>query len=490
MPECERQLGPDLLGGHLRDAEAGSADIAATWQRGSTLYTLIRGGQGSHLYAIRSSGTVEALARNASANRAEAAWRLLTCAQAPQEPLAQLALEDLVAAQLAERCALEELDALERARYEDGQAFVAFARASGLLSTTEAERLVEGAEPEPLRLDALERELACHEEELLDGWAADLGLSRLAARLTRQAPARPDRDGLEQRWGSPPAAPGDTDGPAHACSQQCVDLDWRLFRPHAHRSTSELHAQLAAASRSAMRAAERLAAVQQVDEQALRYEAIHEAGPASARLHARAQRLAEAVGAMNAAVQEQRSSRLDARRQQEHLAQARELARQAARPRWCWWLRLSSARAGRAACHDRARGHLEQAGRARERIERSAGRIRVSLAEARARAPWSADPQGDWERLLEELPRLRQDAVAADLLAVADRAGRLRREAQVWLSLSTWSWWWGHAVEHELAIRHHSGTGPAPAPALASVPVADAVLDLYRRIEFRPGDKS
>ncbi|MER7671248.1 hypothetical protein ABTY61_22660 [Kitasatospora sp. NPDC096128] len=487
MPESERQLGPDQLGAPLREAEQGGADVTASWQCGSTLYTLIRHRESAHLYAVRSSGSLTALALDAPTDRAEAAWRMLTCAQAPQEPLAQLALEDLVAAALAQRGALDELDAMERARYRDGRAFVDFARASGVLPEAEAERLARDAEPDPVLLDAVEREMAGHADDLLARWAHGPWFGLLSARMTRLAQPRPDRGGLEQWWDPPPEPSGGRDGGAHACSARCEDLDWRGERPHAHRGTAELHAQLAAAERSAVRAAGRLAAVRVLEARALRHEALHEDGPASARLRARAAHLAQAAAAMAAAVRVQRGRNRDLGRRREHLAYARELARRTGRPAWWWWPRLSSARAGRAACRARRRVRPGEAGTACERSECAAGRVRALMAGARARAPWSADPLGDWERLLKDLPRLREEAVAADLLAVAGRVRRLEREARAWQSLTAWSWWWWHGVDHELAIRHHSGTGPAVAPPPVDLPLQDAVLDLYRRIEFRPG---
>ncbi|MFJ4192396.1 hypothetical protein [Kitasatospora sp. NPDC089509] len=487
MPESERQLGPDLLGAHLRDAWQGGAATTASWQRGSTLYTLIRHGESAHLYAVRSSGSVAALALGVPTDRAETVWRLLTCAQAPQEPLAQLALEDLATAGLAPHGALDELDAMERARHQDGRSFVEFARASGVLPEAEAERLTRDAEPDPVRLDAVQREMAGYADDLLARWAHGPWFGLLSARMACLAQPHPDREGLEQWWDPPQGPSGERGCGAHVCSGRCEDLDWRGGRPHAHRSIAELHAQLAEAERSVVRAAGRLAAVQGFDVRALRQQAIHEDGPASVRLRTRVAHLTQAAAAMAAAVREQRRRARDLGRRREYLAYTQEWSSRAARPAWWWWLRLRSSRAGRAVCRARQRVHLGEARRAWERSECAAGWVRALMAGARARAPWSADPLGDLARLLEDLPRLQEEAVAADLLAVAGRVRRLEREAQVWRSLTAWSWLWWQGVEHELAIRHHCGARPAVAPLLAELPLQDAVLDLYRRIEFRPG---
>ncbi|GAA2774521.1 hypothetical protein [Kitasatospora cinereorecta] len=449
LPEVERQLGCDLLDGHLQDAERQWSSVETSWQCADTLYTHIHCGEFSHLLAIRSSGHVDVLAAFLPTDQVHAVWRMLTCDETPREPLAQLAWENLAAFDLALRPALRELDAIERVRYEDGLAFVDFARAGGILTPTEAERLVDGRAPDAVRLAPYERESAAERLDLLCRWAAEVDFGGLVARL-RPAAGRPaaghDRepDLLEQWWDPPPRKePAGQDTVEHTCTPRCAALDWRGYRPHANRSDAELHEQLRAARRAVTRATALQVSVDHLDGDALVREAVGARGPAATGLRRRSRLLAEAAVLMACAAADVQEARRRA------LAE-READAAAARMEQGW---------------QRAAGHR---------------------ARARARAPWSPDPEGDLGLLAEELPRLLENAVADDLLAVPDRVHRLEQEAAAWQSLATWCGWWEHGLETELAIRHHTGARPAPPEPVPAVLTGDAVLDLYRWSELRP----
>jgi hypothetical protein len=481
LPEAERQLGHDILGDYLSDELPG---IAASWQHGTTLYTHLSLDDWSHLLAIRSSGHVDVLAQWLPTSRILDAWQLLTAPQAPTEPLAQLALEDLVVADLTTRSALAELDLIEQARYEDGRSFVAFAQATGALTAADAHELTAGAKPDTVHLDAYEREMTAHEQGLLERWSGELQLDGLAAHLyvggrfeAVSAEAADPYAALVESWWHPPSSENDPAPGTHVCSPLCA-LPQSRIRPHAYRTDAQLHAQLGLAHRAAEQALARHWSVQRVDERMLRWDAAHEYGPAASRLRRRSLRLAEAARLMRHAA----ATKRELARPDVNLAFLARVDKRARRRLGCW---TSGAKELREAYRILAAGLREDIAR-RARAERDRQQADDDLARARALVPDSADPEGDSALLEAGRRRLLEDAVAEDLLGVPDRAARLEEEAAGWESLRTWCWRWQFTIEEELRIRHHTRCRPTPTPRHLRALDPDAVLDAYRRAEHRP----
>ncbi|MFB8242665.1 hypothetical protein ACFC58_39650 [Kitasatospora purpeofusca] len=447
IPPEERTLGnSDPLGRLIEDPHT---RIGPSWQAGHTLYTLVEHDAvtgARALYALRSSGTLHHLLPSVPAEHLYGAWLLLTSPSAPEEPLAQLVFEFVVEESWATPSPLENLDAIERRRYLQARDLNARGLEEGIAPTVpDPERDM----PDGLRLEARTAEERAAAERWLHALEADLDLPAFP-----EPPApRPADPALEDAfdlrpptgWAPRPLTTGNAGSTA-------PDTPVGAARPHVHRGDDDLTRALRS-TEWAMWQADRRARAASLGADSLRVEAVAGRGPQSAALERRRHRVQTAAGLMRRA-QDAEANRVRAARaavgcrRQAAAFEALALGR-----RWRAVLRGQWPPVRRRRLHRRAEARRADA----LTLDTLAGEygedVRRHLDEARRTAPESRDPLGDADVLAAALPRLREEAVAADCLSVAPRREALRQEEKSARSLRQWHEYGARYIRREMRRR-------------------------------------
>ena len=482
IPQEERTVDEDDLTGRLEEE---FADLGPSWQVGHTLYTLVGHDAvtGTRaLYALRPSGTLHRLLESVHPEHLYGAWLLLTSPSAPAEPLGQLAYEHLLKESHSTAAPLENLDTIERRRYLQARDLDAWGREQGIVPAT--------ADPAPYVPDSLRLEPhTTQERATIERWLNALEDELDLPAVPEQPGPRPAEPALEDAFDLQPPA-GWTPGPTTTRdeSDSRPDAAATAPRPHGHRGDHDLARALLRATWAMWQAHQRACAAS-LGGSGLRAQAVSGRGPQSTALQRRRRRLATATGWMR---QPQDADANRARIAQHAARDRQEAAALDARALRPWW---SVAVGGQWPPSRRRRLHeLAEARRIHaQALGGLAGAygddVRRYLDEARRVAPESRDPIGDADLLEEALPRLQEEAVAADCLSVQQRSGALQREAQAARNLWHWHWHGAWHIRQELRQRRRTaGRRPMPPVEDFAVPVVEDLR--YCERPLRPGPQS
>ncbi|MGY0466778.1 hypothetical protein ACW14Y_41960 (plasmid) [Kitasatospora sp. cg17-2] len=470
IPPEERTLG--ISDPVARRTEDPRTRIGPSWQVGHTLYSLVEHDvvTGTRaLFALRPSGALHRLLPSVPPEHLHGAWLLLTSPSAPDEPLAQLVFESVLEESWATPSPLESLDAIERRRYLQARDLNARGFEQGIAPTVPDS---ECDMPDSLRLEARTAEERAAAERLLHALEADLDLPAFPE-PSGPRPTDPALEGvfdlLPPTGWTPPVAAANAGDPA-------ADTMSTAARPHVHRRGDDLARALRCAE-WAMWQADRRARAACLGADRLRAEALAGRGPQSAALERRRHRLETAAGWMRRAQQAEANRVRAARAAVGRRRQAAVFEALALSSRWPVVLRGHWPPVRRRRLHRRA-----QACRAHARtLDTLAGTygqdVRRHLDEARRTAPESRDPIGDAGLLSAALPRLKEEAVAADCLSVVPRREALLREARSARSLWRWHEYGARYIRQEMRRRERDRGVDRTVMPPAGGPAAHAVND-------------
>ncbi|MFJ1936706.1 hypothetical protein ACIOGZ_29110 [Kitasatospora sp. NPDC088160] len=480
IPHTERTVDEDDPIARLIDDEFTA--VGPSWQVGHTLYTLVdHDALGTRaLYALRSSGTLHRLLEELHPDHLYGAWLLLTSPTAPAEPLGQLAFEYLLEQNYTTAAPLETLEGIERRRYLQARELNTWAREQGIAPAPAA--APDQGVPDSLRLEPY----TAQEQAAVRRWLHALE-RELDLPAAPEPPApRPADPALEDAFHPQPPA-GWTPEPPGTADEFDAWPD-TAPRPHHHRSDGDLARALLRAQWQMWQAHQRACAAPSTAG-ILRVDALFGQGPQSKALRRRRNRLTAAAQWMRWAQDADAHSTQLAQDEARHQEQAAALDAQALRPWWSAAVRGQWPPARRRRLHQRAEAERARALALGTLARRYGDDARHYLDDARRAAPDSRDPLGDADLLEEALPRLREEAVAADCLSVPQRFDALQREAQSARSL--WQWHWCGAFHIRQEIRERARAAERrPMPA-GEESAALAVEDLrYRERPLRPGQGS
>ncbi|MGW7582974.1 hypothetical protein ACWGKU_18330 [Kitasatospora sp. NPDC054768] len=482
IPSEERTVAQDDPIG--RQVEEELTSIGPSWQVGHTLYTLVDhdAETGTRaLYALRSSGTLHRLLEGVHPEYLYGAWLLLTSPSAPHEPLEQLVFEYL----LEENCTMgapeEILDTIERRRYLQARDLEVWGREQGIVPTAPDP---DSDVPDSLRLEACTAQERATVERWLHALEAELDLPA----IPEQPGPRPAAPELENAFNLQPPT-GWTPEPVAAGNDNdsWPDAVGTAPRPHGHRDDDDLtHALLRA--EWAMWQADQRARAASFGASGLRAEALSGRGPQSTALERRRRRLATAAAWMWRAQEADKSRSRTAQDAASCRQAAAAFDAQVQRPWWSVALRGTWPPAHRRwlrGCAQAEHAHAQ----ALDTLARECGEnVLRYLDEARRAAPESRDPLGDEDLLEEALPRLKQEAVAADCLTVPQCSETLRREVQSARSLWQWHWYGAWHIRQEMRQRRHvAGRLPMPPVEGFAGPIVEDLRYCERLLGPWPG---
>ncbi|MFE7525779.1 hypothetical protein ACFU7Y_08640 [Kitasatospora sp. NPDC057542] len=482
IPQEERAVEEeDPIG---RQVEEEFTSIGPSWQVGHTLYTLVDhdAATGTRaLYALRSSGALHRLLEGAHPEHLYGAWLLLTSPSAPDEPLGQLAFEYLLEESYTTAAPLEILDTIERRRYLQARDLDAWGREQGIVPTS--------PDPDPDIPDSLRLEAqTAHERATVERWLHALEDELDLPTIPEQPDPRPADPALEDAFNLQPPA-GWTPEPLATGNDNdnWPDAVATAPRPHSHRGDDDLTRALLRAEWAMWQANQRACAAS-FGASRLRVEALFGRGPQSTALERHRHRLATAAGWMR---QAQDTDANRARIAQDAACCRQEAAAfdaQALRPWWSVVLRGDWPPTHRGWLHECAEAERVHA----QALDTLAGEygedVLRYLDEARRAAPESRDPLGDADLLEEALPRLKEEAVAADCLTATQRSEALRREEQSARSLWQWHWYAAWHIRQEIRQRRRAaGRRPMPSVEDFAGPVAEDLRYCERPLSPWPG---